>query len=107
MFECGKTEGRSVKHLINIYDWSSLPHRSTVVDVGGIGQASRALLESFSHSRFIVQDLPRNAVMAERESPRRNIWTESGFGSHLFERQPDINADVRHDHASWRTARSM
>nr|XP_036586270.1 O-methyltransferase [Colletotrichum truncatum]KAF6796677.1 O-methyltransferase [Colletotrichum truncatum] len=51
-----KRDGVSLRHLVNGYDWASLPEGSLVVDLGGgHGDAVIAIATKFPHVRFLVQ----------------------------------------------------
>lgn len=92
------SEGTDLKHLINGFDWASLPSGSTVVDVGGsTGHGTFALAETFPDLRFIVQDLPEvtaNGVALLRSQPD-SISSRVSFQPHnFFEPQPVRGATV-------------
>lgn len=51
-----KRDGVSLRHLVNGYDWASLPEGSLVVDLGGgHGDAVVAIATKFPHLKFLVQ----------------------------------------------------
>lgn len=51
-----KRDGVSLRHLVNGYDWASLPEGSLVVDLGGgHGDAVVAIASEFPHLKFLVQ----------------------------------------------------
>lgn len=51
-----KRDGVSLRHLVDGYDWASLPKGSLVVDLGGgHGDAAVAVASKFPHLRFLVQ----------------------------------------------------
>ncbi|KAF4548433.1 O-methyltransferase domain-containing protein 9 [Elsinoe fawcettii] len=94
------TEGISFTHLINGFDWKSLPAGSTVVDVGGsTGHASIALAQAYPHLKFIVEDLPETIANsrkawetnpAKAEIGDRLVYKEHNF----FEPQPVTDGDI-------------
>ncbi|KAE8422574.1 O-methyltransferase-domain-containing protein [Aspergillus pseudocaelatus] len=59
-FDLGMGGTEATKPLVEeMFDFSSLPEGSTVVDVGGgRGHLSRRVSQKYPHLRFIVQDLP-------------------------------------------------
>ncbi|KAL1979270.1 hypothetical protein VTN96DRAFT_6326 [Rasamsonia emersonii] len=108
------SEGNSMQHVVNGFDWASLGE-ATVVDVGGsMGHASAALASAFPHLNLIVQDLPDTirSARAAAASASSN-WSESvakriTFQEHdFFTPQPVANVDafflrmILHD---WRSA---
>lgn len=51
-----KRDGVSLRHLVDGYDWASLPEGSLVVDLGGgHGDAAVAIATKFPHLKFLVQ----------------------------------------------------
>ena len=51
--------GLSMKHVLNAYDWGSLPNEAVCVDLGGgEGEAAITVAREHSHVRWEVQDLP-------------------------------------------------
>ncbi|KAJ9369373.1 hypothetical protein DTO282E5_5896 [Paecilomyces variotii] len=93
------SEGTSIKHLVNGFDWASLGN-AIVVDVGGsTGHASIALAESFPDLKFIVQDLPMVTSTSkdnrEKTPLPETVASRISFESHdFFKPQPVQNADV-------------
>lgn len=82
-FDLGMGGTEATKPLVEeMFDFSSLPEGSTVVDVGGgRGHLSRRVLQKHPHLRFIVQDLPAvihgvedtdKVTMMEHDIRRRN-----------------------------------
>ncbi|KAK8016791.1 O-methyltransferase [Apiospora rasikravindrae] len=62
-----KRDGVSLRHLVNGYDWASLPQGSLVVDLGGgHGDAVVAVASKFPHLKFMVQDLPQTIATAPK-----------------------------------------
>ena len=95
MREGEKTEGWSVKHLINGYEWTSLPQGSTIVDVGdSLGQASIALAKAFPHLKFVVRDLPHNTEKGQQLLPEEFKDRINFMGHDFFTEQPVKDADV-------------
>ncbi|KAK0510434.1 hypothetical protein JMJ35_006866 [Cladonia borealis] len=95
MAAVGKSKGVSLDHLINDFDWASLPDGGVVVDVGGsTGHASRTLAQTFPHLRFIVQDTPSTIATALSQQPSppsdRITYTPHDF----FTPQPVRNAAI-------------
>ncbi|KAB8218550.1 S-adenosyl-L-methionine-dependent methyltransferase [Aspergillus novoparasiticus] len=90
-----QSEGMSLSHLVDGFDWASLG-KATVVDVGGsTGAASIALAKSFPDLNFIVQDLSGNtksgaASLNEPSLAGRILFQEHNF----FDIQPFNGADV-------------
>lgn len=61
-----KGDGFAAKHVVDGFDWASLPPGSTVVDVGGShGEIDMAIARKYPHLRFVVQDLPETIASAE------------------------------------------
>lgn len=51
-----KRDGVSLRHLVNGYDWASLPENSLVVDLGGgHGDAVAAVATKYPHLKYLVQ----------------------------------------------------
>lgn len=51
-----KRDGVSLRHLVNGYDWASLPENSLVVDLGGgHGDAVAAIASKYPHLKYLVQ----------------------------------------------------
>ncbi|KAL4756869.1 O-methyltransferase-domain-containing protein [Aspergillus foveolatus] len=97
------SEGTSLKHLVNGYDWGVLLQDSLVVDVGGsTGHASIAIAETFPGLRFVVQDLATNAdagrellANAGENEAQKDLAARITFQAHdFFEDQPIVGADV-------------
>ncbi|KAK8122920.1 O-methyltransferase [Apiospora sp. TS-2023a] len=64
-----KRDGVSLRHLVNGYDWASLPKDSLVIDLGGgHGDAVVTVASKFSHLKFMVQDLPQTIATAPKIS---------------------------------------
>ncbi|KAK8061735.1 hypothetical protein PG994_008101 [Apiospora phragmitis] len=62
-----KRDGVSLRHLVDGYDWASLPTDSLVVDLGGgHGDAVVAVASKFLHLKFLVQDLPQTIATAPK-----------------------------------------
>ncbi|KAJ4422363.1 hypothetical protein N0V82_003017 [Gnomoniopsis sp. IMI 355080] len=62
-----KRDGVSLRHMVNGYDWASLPEGSLVVDLGGgHGDAAVAIASKFPHLKFLVQDLPQTIATAPK-----------------------------------------
>ncbi|KAI1870341.1 uncharacterized protein JN550_005269 [Neoarthrinium moseri] len=60
------SERFSLEHLVDGFDWASLPRGATVIDIGGAnGHASMAVAEKFPQLQFVVQDL--KSAFNERE----------------------------------------
>ncbi|KAF8626778.1 hypothetical protein AX15_004696 [Amanita polypyramis BW_CC] len=82
------------------FDWKSLPENALVVDVGGgIGTASRALVQQFSNLRIVVQDLPlviENGIKDwKQQMPNELASGRVKFEVHdFFKSQPQTNASV-------------
>ncbi len=84
-----------VKHLISqsSFPWSSLPHDSLIVDMGGsTGHVSFALAAAFPHLQFIIQDLP-GVVKSTPLSPEElSTSRKAKFQAHdFFNPQPEEN----------------
>lgn len=61
-----KGDGYAAKHVVDGFDWASLPSGSTVVDVGGShGDIDMAIARKFPGLKFVVQDLPETIASAE------------------------------------------
>lgn len=55
--------GDDLTKLLEVFDWTSVPEGCKFVDVGGgVGTASKVLVDSQKHFQIIVQDRP--AVVA-------------------------------------------
>ncbi|KAF2501838.1 S-adenosyl-L-methionine-dependent methyltransferase [Lophium mytilinum] len=62
-------EGFLPKHVVNGFDWGSLPENGLVVDVGGgPGHISIAIAEANPSLRLVVQDLPGQSEQALAEA---------------------------------------
>ena len=98
MRNVASTEGVSFKHLVNGFDWASLPLGATVVDVGGSGgHASVALAKQYPHLNFVVQDLPETLVNAQKafDPSDPNVASRIKFMPHdFFQPQPITDANV-------------
>ncbi|KAI9685960.1 MAG: hypothetical protein M1820_010698 [Bogoriella megaspora] len=98
MRNVASTEGISFKHLVNGFNWSSLPKGATVVDVGGSGgHASEALARQYPHLNFIVQDLPETIANAKKafDDSDTAISSRIKFMQHdFFQPQPIKDANV-------------
>lgn len=85
--------GYSLSYLANGFDWSSLPDKATVVDVGGShGHASLAIQRAHPHLNFVVQDLPN--VIAEAKSQNIAHNDAIRFETHDFFEEQKTQADV-------------
>ncbi|MCJ1366857.1 hypothetical protein MMC16_005987 [Acarospora aff. strigata] len=91
------SEGTSVKHLLNGFDWASLGE-ATIVDVGGSsGHASIALANTFPNLQFIVQDLADTLSSSKTNlaSLPPAVASRITFQGHdFFSPQPIKDADV-------------
>ncbi|CAF3576369.1 unnamed protein product [Fusarium graminearum] len=97
-------QGMDLSHLVNGFDWASLPDKSLIVDIGGsAGHASYALAAAYPHLRFEVQDLDTvvNGEKAAKEHEeavsKHVIGTDNRvtFKAHnFFEAQPTKDATV-------------
>lgn len=91
MRNVASSEATSFKHLINGFDWSSLPAGAKVVDIGGSrGHASRALAERFPGLSFVVQDLPDTIANVEASPQHRIEFMPHDF----FTPQPVTDGDI-------------
>jgi len=82
----------SLEHLVNGFDWQSLPDGSTVVDIGGsTGHCSMALATANPGLRFIVQDL--RSGFDRRELPE-SMTDRVQFMEHDFFTPQPVSADV-------------
>ncbi|TKX25775.1 O-methyltransferase-like protein 7 [Elsinoe australis] len=100
MRNVASTEGISFTHLINGFDWKSLPAGATVVDVGGsTGHASIALAQAYPHLNFIVEDLPETIANSKKAFESHPAKAEVGsrlrFQEHdFFKPQPVTDGDI-------------
>ncbi|KAK1725307.1 hypothetical protein CaCOL14_010753 [Colletotrichum acutatum] len=91
-------QGMDLAHLVNGFDWLSLPEGSLVVDIGGsTGHASHAVAAAYPHLSFEVQDLDAvvngkktTAVSDDSESTSRVCFKAHSF----FEPQTTTGAAV-------------
>ena len=92
------SEGASSKHLVEGFDWASLPDGATVVDVGGSGgHSSIAIAERFPRLNFVVQDLPETIANAQKSfsALQSAVKDRIRFMAHdFFQPQPLVDADV-------------
>ena len=98
MRNVASTEGVSLVHLADGYDWKELGPGSTIVDVGGSrGHVSVFLAKAFDQPRFVVQDLPE-ALSGAEDALRLNepgVASRIEFMQHsFFDPQPIKDADV-------------
>ncbi|KAF2163672.1 hypothetical protein M409DRAFT_68278 [Zasmidium cellare ATCC 36951] len=69
-------DGYSPRHLVDGFDWGSLPEGSLVVDVGGShGDVDMAIARKSPHLRFLVQDLPE--TIASTGKARKIVHDEN------------------------------
>lgn len=100
MRNVASTEAISFKHLINGFDWKSLPAGSKIVDVGGsTGHASIALAQAFPHLNFVVEDLPETIANSKKAFESHPAKAEVGsrlqFQEHdFFKPQPVTDGDI-------------
>ncbi|PSN62389.1 hypothetical protein BS50DRAFT_638035 [Corynespora cassiicola Philippines] len=97
MRNVASSEATSLKHLVNGFDWGSLPSGATVVDVGGsTGHASAVLAEKFPNLFFIVQDLPETLENLDHvTSSKPDLTGRLQFMPHdFFTPQPVTHADI-------------
>ncbi|KZF26356.1 S-adenosyl-L-methionine-dependent methyltransferase [Xylona heveae TC161] len=91
------SEGTSMKHLVNGFDWASL-REATIVDVGGSsGHASIALASSFPQLNCIVQDRADTLASCKTNlaSLPDSVSSRISFQPHdFFGPQPVKGADV-------------
>ncbi|KAI5456766.1 O-methyltransferase-domain-containing protein [Mariannaea sp. PMI_226] len=99
-------QGMDLSHLVNGFDWASLPDGSLVVDIGGsTGHASFALAAAYPHLRFEVQDLDTVVNGQEAGEKQEAAAQQHGVGSdsaghvsfkahNFFEPQPTSGATV-------------
>ncbi|KXH68539.1 hypothetical protein CSAL01_02196 [Colletotrichum salicis] len=91
-------QGMDLAHLVNGFDWTSLPEGSLVVDIGGsTGHASYAVAAAYPHLSFEVQDL--SALVNDKGATEIPEASEStgrvSFRAHsFFEPQPTTGAAV-------------
>ena len=85
-----------INHLINGYDWAALDKTGgTVVDIGGgHGGVSRALADSTSNLRLIVQDLPGTVEEGSKVLPEHLKGRVEFMAHDFFAEQPVKGADV-------------
>ncbi|KAF9691483.1 hypothetical protein EKO04_010533 [Ascochyta lentis] len=92
-----QSDGMSVRHLVNSYDWAALGE-ATVIDIGGsTGAVSVHLANMFPQLRFIVRDLHAvtNGSSGLMESQPEHIRTRIEFQAQdFFEPQPAERANV-------------
>jgi hypothetical protein len=91
--------GFDLHHIISGFPWSSLPSRSTIVDVGGsTGSTALALARHFNPCKeftFIVQDLPKSLESLSNEDIKAARDVGVQFMAHdFFREQPVRGADV-------------
>lgn len=68
-------DGYAAKHVVEGFDWGSLPSGSTVVDVGGShGDIDVAIARKYPGLKFVVQDLPE--TIASAAEAKRTIQDE-------------------------------
>ncbi|KAF2167489.1 hypothetical protein M409DRAFT_66047 [Zasmidium cellare ATCC 36951] len=84
--------GLERSHVLTGFDWASLPHNATVVDIGGShGGVSIELAKAFPKLNFVVQDLPD----VIDEAGKDDVDGRVKFMAHdFFTEQPVKDADV-------------
>ncbi|KAF9457494.1 O-methyltransferase [Collybia nuda] len=86
--------------VLELFDWSTLPANSLVVDVGGgIGFSCRTILGAHPQLRCVVQDIPRivedGTKHWQRENPEALASGRMSFQAHdFFTPQPITDASV-------------
>ncbi|KUL89799.1 hypothetical protein ZTR_00467 [Talaromyces verruculosus] len=79
------SEAVDIKHLLNGYEWETLPISASVIDMGGsTGTSAIALANAYPHLTFTVQDLPENAEHGRKaaESLPADIELRITFQAH-------------------------
>ncbi|GAM33863.1 hypothetical protein TCE0_013f01071 [Talaromyces pinophilus] len=79
------SEAVDIKHLLNGYEWETLPIGASVIDMGGsTGTSAIALANAYPHLTFTVQDLPENAEHGRKaaESLPADIASRITFQAH-------------------------
>ena len=90
----GLASSASLEALATLFDWSSLPPNSKVVDLAGSrGHVSAHLAKLHPHLRFIVQDLPEVIKGAEKDIPVEAKGRVEFRVHDMFSKQPlkDVN----------------
>jgi len=84
----------SPEHVLNGFDWHSLPKGSTAVDVGGSqGHLSIFLAKELPNINFIVEDLPGPCELGKKHLPA-NMASQITFQAHSFFEPQPISADI-------------